>query len=199
MTQRLKPVRTVAPAAALLDLDVVKSAVRIDHDDDNELIFALMQAAEQMLDGYAGILGRPLITQTWREDFAQFSYRLPLRLRDVQSVASITYYDADNVQQTVDASDYRLHESACGAYLVQREGQSWPSAYPREDAVSVTYLCGFGDAASDVPQPIRRAATMLVGHWFDAPEMVGAKAFGGLPPAVRALLTPYRTVRAFYT
>lgn len=194
----LKPVRTAAPAASLLDLDEAKAALRIDFDDDDTLITALCSAAEQMLDGYSGILGRPLVTQTWREDFPYFRYEMPLRLRDVQSVSSVTYFDAEGAEQTVAASVYRLHERASHAYLVQRSGQSWPVAGVRDDAVSITYVCGYGDTGSDVPAPIRRAAYLLVGHWYERREAVVPKAMADLPLGVRALLSPYRVPRAFY-
>lgn len=190
----LLPVRTSAPAARLISLADAKAHLRVDGTDEDDLISSLILAAESYLDGYNGVLGRALITQTWAESRPWFDYRIALRLTPVQSISSVTYYDSDNVSQTVSSDVYRLHTSGTGPYLVEVDGQSWPGATKsRDDAVTVTYVCGYGDAASDVPAPIITAAKLLVAHWF---EYRGVVAQGSVSQplryAVDSLVAPYR-------
>lgn len=192
----LVPERTVDPAARIVSRDEAKAHLRVDGTDEDDLIDSLILAAEQHLDGYSGILGRALVTQTWAESFPWFRYRMPLRLPDVQSIASVAYYDSDGVSQTVGSGVYRLHEDAIGAYLVQQDGQSWPSTFSRDDAVTITYVCGFGNAAADVPQPIRSAALLLIAHLFENRSAVTEAAMATLPLAVHYLLEPYRRRKA---
>lgn len=191
MLKRLTPTRTVAPAANLLSVADAKAALRIDHSDDDALLGAYISAVEAYLDGYTGVLGRALVTQTWAESFSHFEYRMPLRLRPVQSIASIQYYDNDEAQQTLASGVYRLHEDAGGAYLVQRDGESWPSTFVRDDAVTITYVAGYGAAAA-VPAPIVQAAKMMIGSWYAHREAVQPKQLMPVPFGVQALIDSYR-------
>src|SRR5690606_38428902 len=109
--------------------------------------------ATAWLDGYSGILGRALVTQTWRQDFDRFANRLPLPVAPVSAVVSISYFDAGNVQQMLDPGVYELLADARGAYVALRPGQSWPATFRRVDAVSIIFTAGYG-AAADVPEPI---------------------------------------------
>lgn len=191
MYRSLKPVRTVDPGEDVISLAEAKAHLDVDYDDDDTLISSLIRSATGLVDGYSGILNRGLVTQNWAERFPFFQYEMPLRLGPVQSVSSVTYYDADDAEQTVDSGVYRLHETASGAYLVPKSGQSWPSTYSRDDAVTVTYVVGYGDTGSDVPQPIRNACLMLIRHWYDNPSAVGA-GMAEMPFAVHACLAPYK-------
>ena len=59
------PIRTVAPSETPVTLADAKAHLRVDHGDEDTLIGALVSAATEYLDGWDGILGRCLVTQTW--------------------------------------------------------------------------------------------------------------------------------------
>jgi uncharacterized phiE125 gp8 family phage protein len=69
----------------------------------------------------------------------------------------------------------------------------WPSARSVRDAVQIRFIAGYGDAASDVPQAIKQAILLLVGHWFENREAVLVHSFKPtvIPIAVDSLLSPY--------
>jgi uncharacterized phiE125 gp8 family phage protein len=184
----LAPVRTVAPATMPVSLAGAKAHLRVDHDDQDDLITAQIRAATAWLDGYAGILGRALITQTWRQDFAGFADRLTLPISPVIAIVSISYFDVSNVQQTLDAGVYDLFVDARGAYVTLRPGQSWPATFRRTDAVSVTFTAGYG-AAADVPEPIRQALLLIVQRLYDGADTEIDVSIGR---TVHALIAPYR-------
>lgn len=192
MMKILRPVLTTPPATRLLTAAEAKAHLRVDADDEDALISNLILTAEAHLDGYAGVLGRALITQTWSESYPYFRYEMPLRVAPVQSITTVQFYDNDEVSQTVDVSTFRLHERAGGAYLQQRDGQSWPSTYTRDDAVTITYVAGYGDDAADVPQAIRQAALLLIGHWYENRQAVTTEPASPMPLAVDALLRPFK-------
>lgn len=184
----LAPVRTVAPASMPVTLAEAKAHLRVDHDDQDDLITAQIKAATAYLDGYAGILGRALITQTWRQDLAGFAFRLTLPVSPVIAIVSVSYVDAGNVQQVLDASAYNLFADARGAHVALRPGQSWPVTFRRADAVSVTFTAGYG-AAADVPEPIRQAILLIVQRLFDGADTSIDVA---IDRVVHALIAPYR-------
>src|SRR4051794_5405809 len=105
----LAPVRTVPPTLHILSVDEVKAHLRVDGNDDDTLIEALRDTVEAHLDGWSGILGRGLLTQSWRQALAQFppDYRIRLPLAPVASITSVTYFDlATNLQQTLSTGVY---------------------------------------------------------------------------------------------
>lgn len=187
----LKPVLITAPAELPVSIDEVKAHCRVDGSDDDAVLTALIKAAVSHLDGWTGILGRCLVTQTWRQDFADFGcMRLPLA--PVASITSVTYYDAANAQQTLNSSVYELRTDHQGPYVGAKPDQDWPSVYSREDAVSVTFVAGAD--ASDVPPAIKTAIYLLVSHWNENREAVSAGSMAEVPHGVRALLVPYRRI-----
>ena len=52
--------------------------------------------------------------------------------------------------------------------------QLWPNTYDQWDAVTVTYVAGYGDNPEDVPAAARSAIQMLVRHRFDMPDLISA-------------------------
>lgn len=192
----LAPIRIAPPEATPVSLVEAKTHLRVDFDDDDTLIASLIDVATAHVDGWSGILGRALVTQTWRQDFCAFGCRLRLPLAPVQSITEISYYDGDNHQQTLAADVYNLLADARGPFLALNRDKTYPGTYRREDAVSVTFAAGYGDADA-VPAPIKAAILMMVAHLYENREAVAvgsSLAAIPLPMAVDALLAPYRRV-----
>src|SRR6056297_1708873 len=185
------------PAVPLLSLAEAKAHCRVDFADDDDLLTAYVQAATDMVDAEWGELGRALVTQRWRTVMPAFpaSGHFDLTPPPVKQITSITYYDADNAEQTLDSNVYRLTVNGEFAGVDLVAGETWPATYARDDAVSVEFDAGYGDAASDVPEGIRLAARLMVGHWYENRMAVTEKSMATLPMGVRALLNKYRVVR----
>ncbi|WP_406871618.1 head-tail connector protein [Aminobacter sp. P9b] len=187
----LAPVRTAAPASTPISVAEAKSHLRIDISDDDGLIEAYIAAAVDHLDGWSGILGRALVTQSWRQDFAGFGcLRLPLG--PVASITEIKYFDDDNVQQTLANTVYTHLSDALGTYVALKPDQVWPSSYSRPDAVSITYAAG--SAAADVPPALKAAIFLMVGNWYANRETTTETAMTELPIGAYALMSPYRRI-----
>lgn len=204
----LKPLRTVAPAAAetLLPLDELKRHLNITFDDDDLLLRTLAEAAVAKHDGWAGELGRALLTQSWKCWFASFACQwvgsggstiLRLPFGDLVAVTSVKYFDTSNAQQTLSAAVYQAFSDEAGPFLMLQPGQQWPSITSRPDAVEVVWQAGYGSTAAAVPADIRLALMMLAGHWYKNRETVtlSQMTVQELPFATRALLEKYRATR----
>lgn len=198
----LKPVRTVSPSVPAVPTADVAAHLRIEGSgsptvyQDQSYIEALRDAAVDWLEGPDGYLGgRALINQTWRADLAEFDADVPIRLPlvPVSSISGILYYDGDGAQQTLDTSVYTLLDDEFGPYVALKVDQEWPGTYERVDAVRVTFVAGYGAAASDVPAAMRHAILLMVGHWYENREgvIVGDGAIE-VPLTVERLLMPYR-------
>jgi uncharacterized phiE125 gp8 family phage protein len=193
----LAPVRVIPPAELPVSLEEAKAHLRIDFGDDDFYVAGLIEAATAHLDGWSGILGRALVTQTWRQDLCGFPcdgvIRLPLA--PVQAVTAITYRDEVGADMTLDPGvTTEVMTDALGPFVRLRGGQSWPATAQGDDAVSVVFTAGYG-ASSAVPQAIRHAILLLVGHWHATREPVNiGNITSNLDFAVTALLAPFRRV-----
>lgn len=191
----LRPVLVTPPATTPVSLVEAKAHCRVEGADSDAVLTAMIAAAVEHLDGWAGILGRALVTQTWRQDFRIFGSRMRLPVGPVASLSGVKHFDASNIEQTIDPSVYVMATDATGSYVELAAGKSWPATYDRSDAVRVTYVAG-SDAA-DVPASIKAAILLLVGAWFENREETAiGVSVAPLPRSVgvNALLAPYRRV-----
>lgn len=181
------PVRTVPPATGVLTLAEIKAHLRVDHTNEDALIAIYLDAATAHLDGWTGILGRCLVTQTWVAKFEEFEAEMDLPFPGA-AVSSVTYYDGANALQTLASTVYTVSHEDGGSHLELKFGQAWPTTYDRPDAIAVTATYGFGSAA-DVPSSLKAAIMLHVGAMFE-------NRGDSEPPAAHdALVGPYRLVR----
>lgn len=181
----LRPVRLIAPAEAPVTLTEAKAQVRVDHADDDTLLTGLIGAATGRLDGYNGVLGRCLVTQTWRQDFMGWGVlRLPF---PDATVSAVTYIDSAGNQQTVSAGLYRVFDETAGPSVRFSPGFSAPALLDGlYTPVSVTFAAGYG-AASAVPQALKQAILLHVQALYDAePEDKWRPAYDALIAGHRA-------------
>jgi len=190
----LKPVLSSAPATNPITDDEAKSHLRVDHTDEDTHIGLLVDAVTAYVDGYSGILGRALVTQTWTQDFNAWPCdRLRLPLAPVASITSITYYDTNNDSQTLSSANYTLLEDSRGPAAVWAFNANLPSVYDREDAIRVTFVAGYG-AASAVPAAIKAAMLLMVADLYENREPVVIGQAVNETMAVQRLLAPFRRV-----
>jgi uncharacterized phiE125 gp8 family phage protein len=205
-------VRVVAPAGPLLDRGDVKLHIRIDHDDDNDLLDAFIATVEAQLDGYAGTLGRALAEQSWKlslHGFPGHSHHIwstwrrgrhPLHIRlplpPLISVTQVAYVDPDGVDQVLDPSQYVVLDGPLASIQPVR-GVCWPLTAFQPRAVQITYVAGYG-APGAVPAPILTAARMMLGDLYDNRAAVlidSSRATLIETPTTERLLRPFRIPR----
>ena len=190
--------RSVAPSALISTADA-KAHLRVEHSSHDTMIDRLVAAATAALDGPHGFLRRALVTQTWLWSLPCFPLgsELHIPLPPLQSVTSVQYYDASDVQQTLSASAYYTYTAdKSDGYIKLKNTQFWPITYERDDAVTVTFVAGYG-AASAVPEPIIQAALMRVANMY---TFAGDTVTGGdgvkdaVSETEARLLAPYRVL-----
>lgn len=181
--------QVTGPASTPVSVSEAKLHCRVDGSDDDTLIADLIETAVAFTSGPDGVTGLALITQTWDSSidspnrYSQFDFPLV----PVQSVNSISYYDADNTLQAANVADFELFRSGDRAWLEPKPGKSWPQVYARPNAITVRFVAGYGEADA-VPANIKQAILLLVCHWYQNREAVGANGLE-VPMSVEALLS----------
>ena len=136
------------PAGEPISRAEAKAYCRVDGDDEDALIDALIAAARLQVES---LTGRALLSQTWRYERAgtQLCVELP-----ILPVASL-----------VVAPD--------GATI---QGDAVLLAAP-EDGVSIDYVAGYG-GAEDVPADLKQAVLVLVAYWYENRDLATAPPLG---------------------
>lgn len=179
-----------------MTLAEAKAHLRIDYDDDDLTVQAMIAAAVGHFDGWTGILRRCLGDQTWRIDFDCFERCMRLPLFPLIEVTATVYRDENGNEHAVDASDYVPRVDQRGAYVRFQSSFVTPSVSPEGAAISITARFGYSadpDESEPFPTPLKAAILLLAAHWYEHREAVvldGSPA--PLPMGVDALIAPYR-------
>ena len=148
MTTRL----ITPPAVEPVTLAALKLRCRVDHDEDDSILTGHIVTARQECEQRTQ---RALVTQTHRQTVDRFSDAFKLDWPPLQSVTSIKYDDTDGNEQTLDSASYIVDTASEPGYVVPAVLTEWPDIIDRINAIRVTYVAGYGDAAADVPQALR--------------------------------------------
>lgn len=199
-----RPVLITPPAITPVSLPEAKAHLRVDFTDDDTLIEGLIRAATEHLDGWTGILGRCLVEQEWSQTFDGFARELPLSLTPVISISSVTVGS-----EAIDSGSYSLKVDSGGNSRVVVDGVS------ASGETSVVYKAGYATipevpavpgedendpgtpaipAKSTVPDPLKVAILLLVGHLYNNREATTSVSISQLPFAVNSLIAPYRRI-----
>lgn len=166
------------PVETPITLDDAKAQCRVDSDHEDMLIQSYLDAAVSWLDGYSGILGRCMVTQTWRADITRLGEIIALPFPDIQ-ITSADFSDA-----AAGALVYEMHESLAYPALMPRGGFGRPA--------SVIFTAGYGPASA-VPEALKQAVRLLVQR-FEARDADPGVA-DGIMRSVNALIAPFRVQR----
>ena len=185
-----------APATDPVTLAEVKAHIRVDHTDEDARIGDFIRAATQRFDGRDGSLGCCLITQTWELVLDAFPRReIGLDLWPIQSVLSVSYDDPEGVAQTVAPANYVVDKASRPGWIVPVKGFSWPATLDAINVVRIRFRAGFGDNPGDVPEPIRTAIKMRVGHLYEHREsvIIGSGFVTDMPDGAEDFVRNFRT------
>jgi uncharacterized phiE125 gp8 family phage protein len=187
-----RPTLSTAATSTPVTYEEVVNHLRVDADDEEELIRGLIDAATAYFDGYYGVLGRALVTQTWVQKYDGWDAKMHLPVFPVASVSTVSYLNSAGTPTTVTATDYAVYTSECGDYVEFDQAFTYPTTSVESGPkITITYVAGV--AASAVPAAIKQAMLLLIAHWFAQRETVNVGNISTtLAFTVDALIAPYR-------
>jgi len=177
--------RTVDPTSEPLTVEEVKDHLRIDGNDSDAELSNLIKEARDYVEG---VTGRALITQTYELKMDDLSLNIKVPRPPLQSVTSISYQDTDDASQTLGAANYTVDTSSHPGRIVQSATGTYPDTYNDIDAVTITYVAGYGDA-DDVPGIFKRAMKLYIEKMYD---MTTAAYGAALDNALEATLLHHK-------
>ena len=187
----MTPILLSGPVIEPLSLPEAKSWLKIDTNEEDNLVLALITSARLVIETHAGI---QMNTQSWRIVMDRWpdTATLALPLRPLISIDAIRIFDAGGTAATVDQADYLLDIAGAQPrlhFIKHPPHPGQPLAGIEIDAVS-----GFGSAAIDVPEPLRQAMRLLMARWYENRGDASEDA-RSIPRPVAALVSSWRSVR----
>ncbi len=180
------------PTKEPLSIEDAKEHLRIDQHDEDVWLLDAIKATRQRAEG---MLGRALVTQTLEVALSGWPGGRVIELPrpPLVSVTSVKYFDVNDVEATLAASNYYVDTRTTPGRLVLKSTSSWPGTALREvNGVIIRYVAGYGDAAEDVPAEIRAALKLWLGEMYEVRENSAAGGLVTVPAAGEKLLLKYR-------
>ena len=176
------------PTAEPLTLAEAKAHLRLDTDDENDLVSGLITVAREHLERSAG---HCLLTQTWRLHLDSISEdgMISIARGPVQAIESLTVYDAEGDPSILPLDGHVLDGIRRPARLMLTQSVKPGRAV---NGIEIDFRAGFGDAATDVPDTLKRAMLTHVAQMFSCRGVVGLEdqpAF--IPSGYDRLIAPF--------
>lgn len=192
-----------------LSMTETKDYLRLDEQIDDGLIRGLILSANEFVEN---VTHRSLITRTLKLSIdATYQNDIPIREgiytapdkrfyksfielpnSPVQSVTHVKYFNESDVESTWATSNYYVDIEREPARIVLRDGGEFPTDLRNANGLEVTYVAGYGNNPSDIPESLRLAmlqyVTFLYEHRGDFERFPPPQ-----PPSImQTLLQPYK-------
>lgn len=168
--------QTIAPVPMALTLTEAKAQLNVSSTADDALITGYIKAATLLLENKTNrcFVAQTRVTKADSFDDSRYvqNRRLYPGRSPLKSVSSITYLDSNGVSTTLPSSDYVTDVNDKPGFIAEAYNATWPSVYPQPNSVTVTYVAGHSTVSSGVPENVKQAVRMVVGHWYRNREAV---------------------------
>ena len=149
-------VLTSGPAVEPVSLAQAKAHLRVDESAEDALIGSLITTSRLHIEA---ALDLALVNQSWTWSVDAWPSRKPLvmPLRPVSTVVSVSVLDGNDTAHAASPAQYLLDGNAVPPRLLWRNASAPPVPGRLAGGIEIAFVAGFGDAADDVPPPIRQA------------------------------------------
>jgi uncharacterized phiE125 gp8 family phage protein len=177
------------PAVEPVDISDAQEQAIVAYAAETVLLARLIAAARAHVEQ---VTWRQLITAEYEWRLDRLCGTLYVPRPKLQSVASFQYVDAQGNTQTLDAGDYTVDVNSTPGRILPAHGKSWPTTRGHIDDVIIRFFSGYGNAGTDVPQPLIHAILMLVAFWYEQRETAAGTSTTEVPLGFDALIAPFR-------
>lgn len=184
----MNPLVLVGPAVEPVTLAAMKRYLRLDGDDEDDLVSALIMAGRLTVERTARIA---LVDQTWRLRLSAWpaDRAVTLPFHPLTSVEAVRVGTASGAFALVDPGSYRLDLGCEPGRLLVDVGVPDPAT--RAAGIEVDVVCGFGTSPAAIPEPLVLAVRRLVAYWFEHRGDAARPGTPALPADALALVAPF--------
>ncbi|MDW7659342.1 MAG: head-tail connector protein [Bacillota bacterium] len=171
-----------------VSLAEVRQHLRLPEEQtEDDLLLGLIRTARAYCENFTRCA---LAEQTLEMYLDRFPVNSSIMLPypPLRSVMEIGCKDSAGIEMILPTSDYIVDTDREPGRVMPGFGVSWPVFTPFPAApIRIRFVAGY----AVLPEPIRQAMLLLVGHWYENREATGT-AKDQTAFSVHALLSPYR-------
>lgn len=161
------------PTSEPITIEEALEHLRVDSTPEDFYVSGLITAARQYCENE---LGKSLLPTVWRQTLDGFPCggrfdHIKLLRSPVSAVTSVTYVATDGTTKTLETSKYDVDLDSQPCRISPSYGNTWPVNQNEMNAVKITFTAGYA-SADLVPQNVKLAMLLLIGHWFEHRESV---------------------------
>lgn len=196
--------RLSGTAADIVALDRLKQHLRLDHEDDDELIRDYLAAAVDLVERETSRILAPAVFE-WRIDEWPCGTRfLALPVGPVRDVLSIAYIDAEEIEQSLPATDWDWEPSDTGATIVFDAAFAPPLLGRDLGGIRIGFEAGHDqngalstESATDLalPRLAQPVLMLIVGGFYAQRESITPEKFEEIPLGAQRLIQRLRIYR----
>lgn len=161
---------TVPPTWEPVSVAEARAQCRVIDTSEDLFIAGLIAAAREHCEELHGFAYSARTMELYLEEWPECEDEIALPHPPLVSVASVKYYGTDDTEYTLPTTDYYVNTVTEPGQIHLRYLKAWPTAVLRDyNAVCITYTCGYATPEA-VPEKIKLAIKLLVGHWFENRE-----------------------------
>jgi len=176
------------PTQKPVTLAEAKSHLRVVQDNEDALIESLIVAAREWCEDFQN---KSYLTQTWKLTFDELQFgTIEIPKPPLQSIDNIVLVETDGTENSV--TDYEVDDNSTPGRLLIN---SYPDVEMQKmSGLQITFTAGH-QTADDVPEKVKSAIKLLVGHWYKNREaVIKGSVPRPLKMAVKSLLSQDRVV-----
>lgn len=179
-------VKVITPPTQVITTADMRLHLRLAAGDTTEdpLLVSYLAAAVAFAQHYTG---RSIGSQTLELALDAFPTSAVELLRGpVTAISSIKYINTAGTQTTLSNALYTLDDYGLQAWAVQKYNTAWPDTEASANSVKIQYVAG------DVPDVVKSALLLMVGHLYENREASAQIDLKELPLGIKALLDTVR-------
>jgi uncharacterized phiE125 gp8 family phage protein len=183
----------IPPTIEPVTLEEAKKHCRIDGTEEDAAIEGWIKAAREYCEGFQNRAYCEQTLQLWLDDFPKVG-QIQIPRPPLIGVDGLTYFDVDDNEHTMSPDDYFVDTQNEPGWIVLNHGCSWPTETLRPaNGVCIRFRAGYGsgdysDEVDMVPQKVKQATFLLIGHWYEQREATGQANLKDIPKGVDELL-----------
>ncbi len=188
---------TTAPASEPVTAAELADLLKVSQGDEGAVLTKFLEASRARCEVYTGRVFISRICSLWL-DFFPPARIINLPISPVSAIASVAWFDEDDVEAAVDSADYVKDLVGSPARVAFKRAFSFPGPLRVANGLRVNFTAGYG-AATDVPEAIKKAIRLTAAEMYEARgtqrENGPYTPSGVLPADALALLDAFRVVR----
>lgn len=173
---------------AVVTLEEAKNYLRVDSADDDNLITALIEVAEDLVEKFTW---QTLLIKSFELIYDEAGESIEIPKSPLVEVTKIEVIDDEGTKTLVDPSIYMVDLTGMRGRIYLKKGCTWPSHRGFASFI-ITVKAGYGSVPEEVPMALRQAALSALSILYENRGMINEQE---IISAISEICWSYRIFR----